>query len=181
MCHIARSFVARSGYELTTAMASIFVMNHMNLTENWHPYLVNLCRICGHKLGEKGNRQVNDYLGRLNSCYGEVSFAVQAPERFCDACYRFIKNDLRNCNRDDVAEQVLTIDSFDEAINLNVTAYQCPICKNLVRCPVMVTKCQHIFCAECLVSHYRPNGIVLCAKSMLIPRLPIFNQPNLHL
>ena len=157
MCHIARSFVARSGYELTTAMASIFVMNHMNLTENRHPYLVNLCRICGHKLGEKGNRQVNDYLGRLNSCYGEVSFAVQAPERFCDACYRFIKNDLRNCNRDDVAEQVLTIDSFDEAINLNVTAYQCPICKNLVRCPVMVTKCQHIFCAECLVSHYRPN------------------------
>ena len=120
-------FVARSGYELTTAMASIFVMNHMNLTENRHPYLVNLCRICGHKLGEKGKiGKVNDYLGRLYSCYGEVSFAVQAPERFCDACYRFIKNDLRNCNRDDVAEQVLTIDSFDEAINPNVTASMKP-------------------------------------------------------
>ena len=35
----------------------------MNLIENPHPYLANLCRICGQKLGK--NRQVNDYLGRL--------------------------------------------------------------------------------------------------------------------
>ena len=52
----------------------------------------------------------------------------------------------------DVAEQVLAMDNFDEAINPNVKACQCPICKNLVRCPVMITKCQHIFCAECLVT-----------------------------
>ena len=63
-------------------------MNHMNP----HPYLANLFRICGYKLGKKVNRQVSDYLARLISCYGEVSFAVQAPERFCDACYRFMTN-----------------------------------------------------------------------------------------
>lgn len=174
-----------------------------DLVENPHQYLDYLCRICGYKLGEKGNREVKAYIKRLSNCYGEMSrsLAVQVPTKFCDTCYRFMTNyetrgygstgreninwvshNDENCETcswiekvqrggrrkknkprksrslrkivetapKDVAQQDLAMEIFDEDINPNVAACQCPICKNLVRSPLMITKCQHIFCAECL-------------------------------
>lgn len=52
----------------------------------------------------------------------------------------------------DIAAQDLDIDLFDENLNPNILICKCPICLKVMRRPIVLTMCQHMYCVECVIT-----------------------------
>lgn len=53
--------------------------------------------------------------------------------------------------RDDVIPTRYTITDFSNSINIHAKFCVCGICMNLIRIPIMISGCDHYFCANCLI------------------------------